>query len=468
MTSKNKQKLINQAVDGFRHNKGKGSLYCFTKEVIPELVCTFIKLFNAKNKGEQVFIVVDSYNTRQSIIHYLTQNDVNAYNGYNYKIISNTYINGNYRYCYKLIITIGINDDIRNINHLYSTAAFMLCILTKNIMKPCFINEVRSKLPNIGDIDISKDIINDNIYSPVEEHHIGVDLSDDALKEYNECTEYINTTISIIGDIDNIEKCKYGDAKLGISSIQYRYNIAEENGWNEHLDVRIPIFKQIDDAYNPTMLLERANNFYNVAKVRRDIAMNNSNKLDTIIDICNKHKGKKILIISKSGEFAKSVTNYINNNSDNRCGDYHDCIDDKPLYDEYGEPVLVKSGVNKGKIRIVSSQFQSTQNELKFNTNNSKSINVLSIKNSSNNKLKIACDVVIFTTPLCDNIVDFKTRFANVKFANIPTIAYKIYSNNTIENDKLFTNKYHNIIKIVNDNDNDDINYDENTNEIIL
>ena len=39
---KNKDKLIEEIKQGFQANKGKGSIYCFTKEIIPDIVFNMI------------------------------------------------------------------------------------------------------------------------------------------------------------------------------------------------------------------------------------------------------------------------------------------------------------------------------------------------------------------------------------------------------------------------------------------
>lgn len=82
-------------------------------------------------------------------------------------------------------------------------------------------------------------------------------------------------------------------------------------------------------------------------------------------------------------------------------------------------------------------------------------------------KLKIACDVVIFTSPLCDNIIDVKTRFANVTFNGVPTKTYKIYCAGTVESDKMIKDKVNPIIKVIDDTENL-ISYDEISGDIIL
>ena len=76
---KNKDKLINKIIDGFQYYKGKASTYCFSTNVIPELIYNIISLFTKKHKDASIFIVVDSYNTRKNIDNYLKTYNITTY-----------------------------------------------------------------------------------------------------------------------------------------------------------------------------------------------------------------------------------------------------------------------------------------------------------------------------------------------------------------------------------------------------
>ena len=464
MMSKNKDKLIDLVIDGFQKYKGKASCYCFTKSIVPELVYNVIYRFIGKRDKSNIFIIVDSYNTRKAIMDIIS-NNLNLPDTHNIKCLSVEYIKQQYIYSYDLIITVGVNDDLNVIIKLAKENKFMLSILTKNIMDSHFINSVRAILPCIDTAVFDNAIKTDYVYSPVEEFRYGVELSDDDRELYDKYTDYINTCVSVFGDLSNIEKCKKGDSVLGISAADFRNTIATENGWRDDLDTSIPFMRQIDDVYNPNVLFERACNFYTIARQRRDLACDNDAKLEIIKNICLENKDKRILIISKRGEYAAKITKYLKSETDLKCGDYHDCLDDCiAIDDNTGFPILVKSGTNKGKPKVIGSQAQSTLNEARFNAG---IINVLSIKSASNVKLKIACDMVIFTSPICDSIIDVKTRFYNIEFVGIPTITYKIYCLNTIEHSVMNKEKINSLINVIDKTENN-ITYDENLGSIIL
>jgi hypothetical protein len=289
-------------------------------------------------------------------------------------------------------------------------------------------------------------------------------LSDDDRELYDKCTTFINNCVAIFGNLSIIDKCKNGDKTYNVSAAEFRYQLAKENGWHENLDVTCEFQKRIDEVYNPNELFEKASTFYNITRQRRNLITDNESKLESILEICKKHKDDNIIIVSSRGEFANKITEYINKNLGNICGDYHNCIEDCIATDALGEVILIKSGVNKGKPKIVGHQAISTRNETFYNNG---LLNVLSIKSSSDKKLKVKCSIIVFTTPICDNIFEFRTRFSNIEITSEPIITYKLYCANTIEENLINKQQPHKLIKIINNNDKF-IEYDENSGNIIL
>lgn len=171
-------------------------------------------------------------------------------------------------------------------------------------------------------------------------------------------------------------------------------------------------------------------------------------KLDIICDIVGQHRDKNILIISKRGEYAAKVTEAINFKFGYICGDYHDKIEPRSLVDDSGKPILVKDkkSPNYGKPRIVKSQYISSTNERLFNAGK---LNVLSIKNTSSEALKISVDVIILTSPLCETIQQIKYRFADLILNETPIKVYKLYMVGTIEEKGLKKEKQTNYHKII-------------------
>jgi len=463
MTSK--EKLIVQVIDGFQRNKGVGSCYIYNTNVITDVVYAVLYNFYLKRPTAKILIVVNDWLTRENIYNYLHSKNMTIENNYCYRILSVGYIKPQYHYVYDLVLTVSVNDDYDVIKHLHDENKFMLSILSKNIMNNDFINAVRNILPLIETIDIDIAERTECINSPVEEHIVCADLETEDLDKYKKANDYIANCITVFGSLDTIAKCKYGDNETNMSAAEFRNNIAKENGWSEDLDMSVAYMRQIDDIYNPNTLNEKACNFYNIAKARRDLVTDNKCKLGKLLEIINDNRDKRILIVNKRGDYAKIVANAINSQFGNICGQYHDCIDSTIAVDENNKPILIKSGVNKGKPRVVGSQAQSTAYENQFNAGK---INILSIKEKSDMKLKIACDLVIFTSPLCSSIIDLKARFVNITFMGVPTNVYVLCCKDTIETQKVYKSEFPSNIKVIYDNEENFVSCDENLNEIIL
>ena len=455
------EKFIKEAMNGFQTNRGKGSLYCIRPFSPYSLITECVASFSNKHIDKTILIVVDEYSKRVKIID--TINELYPNNNFNYKILNANYINSKFHYVYDYTIIVGNITDFRIINKLNSESKFTLLLMTEHINNQILIAKIRDILPNITVYVNRDDIQMELIYSPVEEYWYGIDLSDEDKIQYDKCTEFINNTVAIFGNLDNIQCAKNGNQKLDISASKFRYDLAKQNGWSEELDMKVEYNKMIDNNYNPNVLFEKACAFFNVSAERRNILFNNKNKLNGIYNICLKNIDKKILIVSKNGEFAAAITNYINTMMGKYvCGDFHNHIEDMLAVDPHGKPILVRCGKDKGKPKIIKSCAISSLNERKFNNGE---INILSAKVSSNAKLAINVDIVIFTDGISSDIIEVKSRFTNSTF-NVPTIAHRLFSNDTIEQKKLLEKTQPANIKIYNTNEKNAI-FDEKSGDII-
>ena len=97
---KNKDKLIKEIKQGFQANKGKGSIYCFTKEIIPDIVFNMIISFKKKHINESILVVTDNYNRRLDIINRFNKVETDYIKTLNVTIMSSDYVNTKYRYRY--------------------------------------------------------------------------------------------------------------------------------------------------------------------------------------------------------------------------------------------------------------------------------------------------------------------------------------------------------------------------------
>lgn len=453
-------KFTEDIMQGVNRNKGRGSCYCLPPLKPYYLIAKSVLTYSHKHENKQILIVVNNYDTRQKILTLLKE--MCPTEDYNVKILSSEFINPKYHYVYEYIITCSVNDLLL-IRKLYNESMFMLSIFTENIKEQSVIQSIRQLLPNIDTTINSTDARANFIYLPVEEYHVGVDLTQEDKDKYNKCTDYINQSVKIFGDLKNIERCKKGYPELNISANEFRTNLAYENGWRETLDTTVELLANIDKIYNPNTLFERACNFYNITAERRNILTDNNEKINKIIELCLKHADKRILIVSKRGEFAATITERINTETNLVCLDYHECIEDAMLVDDMGMPVLHKTGVNKGKPRIIKATAISTRNLEEFNQGRA---NVLSIKYSSDPKIKTNIDMIIITDGLNEDITSIRSRYNYIEFNENPTICYRLYCKNTIEARQLKDYKPTANIKIIDNNA--ELIYDEESGDIII
>lgn len=417
-----------------RENKGHGTVHCVRPMEYAKLIVVILKKMMAKNPDLKVFICVDAYETRRTIIEALTSNEINQEH---ITVLSETYVNARYRYVYNLAIFVGLERYSNYVNCVGTTSDFHLFIITKDVIDSNNLMDIYKHYPAVN-VELSANDINAiNLSSPVEERRVGCLLSVADKEEYDKYTDFITQCFNIFGDFDAITKARVGDNKTGVSAAEFRNQIALNNGWSAELDMTIGFNRQIDECYNPNILLDKATLCYEIIRKRSNLVTDNDVKLNAILDIVKENADKQIMIISKRGEFAARVTAYLEENGIN-CGDYHDNIEPRVLVDENGIPVLYKSGANKGKPRIVKSKAISSANERLFQQGQLK---VLSVKNSSSDELQIAVDVWILTSPLCDEVAALKYRFNKVLFNSAPHIIYKVFLQGTIEETKLLQSK---------------------------
>lgn len=430
----NEEKFIYQLTTQFNIKKGKASCYCYNPIKPKNIILYFVGLHRQRHPDTTILIIVRDYDERKEIVDLLTKN--NLYNNIN--VLSILYLKPYFAYKAYLTLIIGINDNFELINNLEKNSKFTFNILTEYNNDETFNSNVDKILSFIQTNINLNDISNDHIKFPVEEMHISVNLTDDDAKLNEKYNNFIRQSINIFGSFENLDKCRVGDTKLNISAEDFRQQFAIENGWSYELDTKLDFNKEIDKLYNPNALYERASLVYNIIRERTNLCSDNKNKFEKVVELINELKDKRILIVSKRGEFANAIANYINENTEYVCGEYHDSIPEQYIKDDNGEYITYKSGENKGKLKPFKTQALSTLWLNRFNSNDLyEKINLLSIKNSTDAELKTAINCVIFTSPLGGTTKDFLLRFTNIEFIDKPLKVYILYSENSIEETKL-------------------------------
>lgn len=454
-----KDKIIfNNAVETWRTNKGVGTALIYPPFNDKYMISSVLNRIYNKNSKIQALIICNSFLERGELIEFLISQDNEIIdNSFKYKdllnnklikIFTSSYLNNNTNYLEPFITILYHYDKMEDgVKHMFVRSRFRLAVLNKLNIEHT--NKLYALSPLLNDFK-KQELDSLRLSTPIEEIRIGIDIEDNSessklLKYYD---EYIATSINIFGSFDNINYARIGDPKNSLSALQYCYQLALKNGWNDKLDMNIELNVQIDKLYNPTSIRERASQTYEIMRNRRNLLANYDGKLNEIAKLVQEHKDDKILIINKFGEFANKITEYLNNNSEKDiCGNCHDKVDPIPAFTLDGEPIYVKSGKNKGERKFISAQAQKSYNEKRFNHGY---INVISTANAPDKDLAIDVDVVIITSSECEEIESYLYRLSNLRFPKGKLKFYQLYITNTSEEKKLSnksTTKYHNIVE---------------------
>ena len=458
--------IIEDLEKGFINTKGKG--YCFLYKPVNISIVLMDLIIKMVNKNENITILIgtEEYSFKEELLNTFKEaiEDYDERQRYikNIKFLSSSYLKIN-KTLYGCFISVGINDNIDELIRNAKLSKFSLFIFNTTILNSSTVNKIEEvvKLININ-IDTVK-LLHNKIYSPVEEYRYGVPLNDEDSELNKKYDNYIRDSLSIFGDLDTIQKCRIGDAANHMSSMDCCYEVARRNGWSPTMDNTIEYNKQVDAMFNPISLKERIASIFNITNLRKKLVTDNNNKLETIKNIIIDNPNKKILIVCLRGEFANSVSKYLTENNISNVG-YHNDLEDSYLTDQNGEIICYKSGENKGKPKVFKSAALSKNNLLYYNAN---MVNVLIIKGSTEPDIETTADIIIYTTPLLDNIFAFKRRFSLINIKT-PTIVHKIYCIDTIEEKTMLKEKQNSLINIHNENFMKNLQIDEISGDIIL
>lgn len=453
--------------------KGKG-VFNFGPKVnpFPLVLGVLQKVFDESNSQRlndgRVLVIVDTGERRNEFYNYITNTDNKSNNDAFRSLINKKTIKAlsidyaktwsNYDEWY-LLILVGINRFDPYINSFARRSKFNLICLTADTNT----SNQFAYISTVADIAELTELKNHNTCPPVEEYQVPITITDEEeLELLGKYDEFIRNSLSIFGEFANIGLALYGDSSCNISSMEYCTRLARKNGWSETLDMSVGYNKEIDKYYNPIAIQERAKLFYDIKSKRTNLVACNKSKLNKILEICKENSNKKILIINKNGDFAKTVTDFLNANLEHYnnghrfydpCYNYHDQVEGVYDVDDFGNVQVVKSGVNKGQKRIIKGKAQMSNAERYFNMNYT---NILSTTNAPNAELECNIDILILTSPLCETIKSYLFRLNRVSFNMDALIAYKLYCMDTFEVNKLseeIPTETHKIVNLCENND---------------
>lgn len=354
----------------WRSNYGKSQVampISFTGELLKSLIDKIgnnrLVLITTNKYIKFINTIKDDYNL--SFIVYTNINNINA----------NDYI-----------VTVGVDCNVANT--IKDISKFYLLINNEEIYK---------------NIPIIKSINSNICKSPVGELMQRVELLPIVLTEseqesYSKFDDYIIQSMQIFGNFDVIPLLCKGDYSINKSAMECCRDLAYKNGWNETLSEDDNEFnKKIDSVYSPSAIYNRAINIYNICRSRNAVIQNAYNKQLAIANIIKEHDSSSILIISKTNSVANDISEFLDSSYGNMSVSINNDMPSRSLLDDDGEPIIYKTGKNKGSIKLFGKTLQTKYFCDKFNTN---TIN-LSITDKTNDLDLYVGNVMILTSPSC-------------------------------------------------------------------
>jgi hypothetical protein len=479
--------IYEDSINKWAANKGFGAIH-----LIPPLepivaIAGVLQRIYLKTPDAKTIIITDTFKQRNEIVYAITHSESEDNNLEFRKLIDNKTLRlftkdyvtkWNYNSEeFRLVITFGINKWSFEVEKLFKISKFKLMVLTELVEDVHSRKVLYEHCPILTNYTENQ-LLSININSPVEESQYCVELAKDDLEAHDKYTQYITQSLNIFGNFDNMDKARNGDPNMNISATVFREQLANENGWNRNLDMKIPFNKQIDAMFNPDAILERSMQVYDFIRKKSVLLSDNKAKLEKILEICVANKGKRILIVSKRSEFATEIAEYLNQrivntgkvdiegqifDTDNTalrahpaCCAYHDKLDKVPAFNVYGQPVYVKA---TGERKMIGAQAQRTLYQRLFNEGY---INILSANNAVDKGLTCVVDLVIITSPYCDGIRELKYRCAGIQFATLPNKVAIIFTKNTTEENLLKRRQLVDGYNIVNKCENEDVTIENN------
>ena len=436
------QELQEKSVYQWRMNKGIGTFIIPAPlDVLRPLLMILPAMYN-KSPTMETDIVVADFVDKDKVKDYLLHESE--------PIHSNVYSNFITKGLIKILTVSEATDIFSHLNPtlviIYNPKECLYCyigLLDKAKFKLVLsstlftgkLEQLNNLVPRVGSYNqASIDEIRSS--RPVKETLVPLVINEDSnlKKKLDYYNKEISTAIAIFGDFDTIKMARLGNSNTNSSSMAVCYNIARQNGWNENLDMTIQFNVEIDELYSPNALKERASGIYEIIRSRSLALASSDEKLSYILKIVEDNIDKNILIINKYGDFANEVTKYINDNTHyNSCYNYHDKVENIPAIDDNGNEVLIKSGVNKGKPKMLGVK---SQKNLAQKLMNKGAIHVLSTNAAPDKDLAVNIDVVVITSPLCETIETYLYRLSKVQFAKEIQL-YTLYYKSSLEEKKL-------------------------------
>jgi len=235
--------------------------------------------------------------------------------------------------------------------------------------------------------------------SDFREYNLGLVLSPEDRKLYDEYSDYIKYSLNVADNnydlLTAMGSGKFSKVRQKFKpAMEFCIEHAASKGWTKDLDISHRYYKQIDDVFSPSNLYQRATKFRYYVAMRNKMLDEHPLKLNTTLKLVNLTKPKYTIIFNNSTGFIDVIHSIINSNTPVDTNATFKQLQSRYkqktyIYDEEAVkvhsslptlPVLTKDGFMKwknGKIRMFGTGGQ----------------NKLALERVNNGEVKIICAV---------------------------------------------------------------------------
>ena len=144
------------------------------------------------------------------------------------------------------------------------------------------------------------------------EYNLGLSLSAKEQESYDKMSEIITENMLIFNkDIRLAQLCISGgvDTRTGItySAPNWAKGLAVKHGWHDKMNLHNDEEAEIDEKWNPRVIMTSAIRLMNMVRNRRDLLIGCEAKIKTTIQLIKKYNKQKTIVFSESTVFADII-----------------------------------------------------------------------------------------------------------------------------------------------------------------
>lgn len=175
------------------------------------------------------------------------------------------------------------------------------------------------RLHKVVDIITEQEAEENGWISKYVEYNLALQLNESEKETYDKFSDTINKLMpkfyKDIGYANNV--IRGGKDKNGkyCTGSNWAMAIAYKNGWRTDLNLDLKEFRDIDNLYNPSIIINDARRLTNAVRFRAELLHNATAKYNAVLDLVKKFNKVKTIIFSESTTFADKVGLILNRNN---------------------------------------------------------------------------------------------------------------------------------------------------------